>query len=116
MLTIAVVALAAYIVPFAHLYDVADAQKYKPDNNKKPDNKKKASDKKSSIAVKIGLAQSAVVNSGIIGSGGKGGYDGFQLGNTAFNFVLQNQQVCSGFSTCSNSQLVDFRPYTISGP
>jgi uncharacterized protein YqhQ len=110
MLTVAVVALAAYIVPFGHLYDVADAQKYKPDNNKKPDNKKKVNDKKSSIAVKIGLAQSAVINSGIVGK------DGFQLGNTAFNTILQNQQVCSGFSICSNSQLVDFRPYTISGP
>ena len=110
MLTVAVVALAAYIVPFAHLYDVADAQKYK-----KPDNKRKAYDKKSSISIKIGLAQSAVQNSGILtsGGGGSGGYDGFQLGNTAFNFLQQSQQVCSGISNCPSTQTIQFIPYTI---
>jgi hypothetical protein len=115
MLTTAVVALAAYIVPFAHLYDVADAQTYKKVDNKKPDNKRKASDKKSSFSIKIGLAQSAVQNSGIIGGGGKGGYDGFQLGNTAFQFLQQNQQVCSGISNCPSTQTIQFFPYTIQG-
>ncbi len=107
MLTVAVVALAAYIVPFAHLYDVADAQKYKPDN------KKKVNDKKSSISIKFGLAQSAVQNSGILG-GGKDGL-GFQLGNTAFQFLQQNQQVCSGISNCPVTQTIQFLPYTIQG-
>ena len=106
MLTVAVVALAAYIVPFAHLYDVADAQKYK-----KPDDKRKAFDKKSSSSIKIGLAQSAVQNSGIIGGGGWSS----RLGNTAFNFLQQNQQVCSGISNCPSTQTVQFTPYTILG-
>ena len=110
MLTAAVVALAAYIVPFAHLYDVADAQTYKKLDNKKPDNKGKASGKKSSFSIKIGLAQSAVQNSGIIG-----GKDGFQLGNTAFQFLQQNQQVCSGISNCPSTQTIQFFPYTIQG-
>ena len=112
MLTVAVVALAAYIVPFAHLYDVADAQKYK-----KPDNKKKGFDKKSSSSIKISLAQSAVQNSGILSSGGGGGssYDGFQLGNTAFNFLQQSQQVCSGIVNCPSTQTIQFTPYTSFG-
>jgi hypothetical protein len=119
MLTVAVVALAAYVVPFAHLYDVADAASKSKDKRPSHDSKKKDSKKDPSLtSVRVGLAQSAVLNSGILvggGGSGSGGYEGFQLGNTAFNFILQNQQVCSGISLCSNTQTVDFRPYSIFG-
>jgi hypothetical protein len=116
MLTVAIVALAAYIVPFAHLYDVADAaSKYKDKRNSHdPKNKNPKKDPRSSTSVRVGIAQSAVLNSGILVGGGSG-YEGTQIGNTAFNFLQQSQQVCSGISFCPNTQTVDFRPYVIFG-
>jgi hypothetical protein len=92
---------------------IADAQYKKPPPKKdfKKDFKK---DSKSSNSIKIGAAQSAVLNSGILG--GKGGAnDGFLLGNTAFNFLQQSQQICSGISNCPSTQTVQFTPYTFFG-
>ena len=115
MLTVAIVALAAYIVPFAHLYDVADAaSKYKDKKNsydpKKKDSKKDP--KKFPISSKASITQSAVLNSGIFvvpgGGGGSGsGYQGTQTQtNTGnfFNFVNQQANICSGTSfSCTNT-------------
>jgi hypothetical protein len=114
MLTVAIVALAAYIVPFAHLYDVADAaSKYKDKRNSHDQkNKNPKKDPRSSTSGKISIAQSAVLNSGIFvdpsGSGGSGsGYQGTQTqtGNF-FSFINQVAQVCSGTSTCSSTLTV----------
>jgi hypothetical protein len=114
MLTIAAAALVAYMLPFDNMMGVADAGK----KAKKSSYYKK--DPRSSVSSRttIGLAQSAVQNAGILlggGGGGGGSYDGFQLGNTAFQFLQQSQQVCSGISFCPNTQLVQFTPYTLFG-
>jgi hypothetical protein len=115
MLTIAAAALVAYMLPFDNMMGVADAGK----KAKKSSYYKK--DPRSSVSSRttIGLAQSAVQNAGILlgggGGGGGGSYDGFQLGNTAFQFLQQSQQVCSGISFCPNTQLVQFQPYTLFG-
>src|SRR5215208_6232793 len=81
MLTIAAAALAAYVLPFDNIMGVADAAYKTP---KKSSFKK---DSKDSFSIKIGAAQSAVLNSGILGGGGGGGYTGEQAFNTAFNFL-----------------------------
>lgn len=110
MLTVAFVALAAYVLPFANLYDVADAQKVKKGDKDK--DKKVKLDKGKSTSFKVAVSQNALINSGIIaGSGGGGGYDGLQLGNTAFNFLQQSQNICSGFANCATTQSVQFSPY-----
>jgi hypothetical protein len=119
MLTIAAAALVAYMLPFDNMVGVADAGKKKEDKRKSYDSKKPDSRKPStSSSTTVGLAQSAIQNAGILGGGGGGGggsYDGFQLGNTAFQFLQQSQQVCSGISFCPNTQLVQFQPYTLFG-
>jgi hypothetical protein len=111
MLTIAAAALVAYMLPFDNMLGVADAAK-------KPKKSYYNKDASSVSRTTIGLAQSAIQNAGILGGGGGGGggsYDGFQLGNTAFQFLQQSQQVCSGISFCPNTQLVQFQPYTLFG-
>jgi hypothetical protein len=117
MLTVAIVALAAYVVPFAHLYDVADAASKYKDKNKRPHeskNKDPKKDPRSSTSFRPSIAQSAVLNSGIlvvpVGGGGSGsGYQGTQTqtqtGNF-FNFLNQQAFICSGTSTCSNTQTI----------
>jgi hypothetical protein len=110
MLTIAAAALVAYMLPFDNLMGVADAQYKKP---VKKDSFKK--DFKKSI--QIGASQSAVLNSGILTTGGGGGSysDSLQADNTAFNFLQQSQQICSGISNCPSTQAVQFTPYTFFG-
>jgi hypothetical protein len=110
MLTVAIVALAAYIVPFAHLYDVADAASKSKD-------KRNSYDSKNKNPKKVGISQSAVLNSGIFvvpgGGGGSGsGYQGTQTqtGNF-FSFINQQQNICSGTSTCSNTLTVSSNQY-----
>ena len=124
MLTVAAAALVAYILPFDSIMGIADAAVKKTDYKKaydKKDDYKKQYDKKKeelkTISIKNTLTQSAVQNAGIIGSGGYGGgsYEPFQQGNTAFQFLQQNQQVCSGISNCPSTQTVQFTPYTIFG-
>jgi hypothetical protein len=99
---------------------IADAALKKTDYKKARDDYKKQYDKKKEevkkTSIKIGLAQSAVQNAGIIGTGGGGGsYEPFQQGNTAFQFLQQSQQVCSGISNCPSTQQVQFTPYTTFG-
>ena len=122
MLTIAATALVGYILPFDNMMGVADAAVKKKDDYKKVrDDYKKQSDKKKEEVKKISIrntaTQSSVQQAGIFGGGGSGGSsnDPFLGSNTAFQFTLQNQQFCSGISNCPNTQLVDFRPYTIFG-
>ena len=114
MMTIAAAALVAYILPFDNLMGVADAQYKKP---VKKDSFKKDFKKDIKTSIKIGASQSAVVNSGVLTTGGKGGAysDVGQQGNTAFNFLQQSQQICSGISNCPSTQTVQFTPYTIFG-
>ena len=116
MLTIAAASLIGYMLPFDDMIGVADAAKkkkstYKKDFKKEPPKKDPRSAPSSSSSIRIGAAQSAVLNSGILGGGGSS--DGFQAFNTAFNFLQQSQQVCSGISFCPNTQLVQFQPYTL---
>ena len=91
---------------------------YKKQYDKKKDDYKKQYDKKKeelkTISIKNTLTQSAVQNAVIIGSGGYGGgsYEPFQQGNTAFQFLQQNQQVCSGIKTVLVTQTIQFTPYT----
>ena len=121
MLTIAAAALVGYILPFDNMMGVADAAVKKKDDYKKArdDYKKKFDKKKDEVkttSIRIGLAQSAVQNAGIIGGGKVGGNsEPFQQGNTAFQFLQQNQQVCSGISNCPSTQTVQFTPYTFFG-
>ena len=120
MLTIAATALVGYILPFDNMMGIADAAVKKTDYKKARDDFKKKFDKKKeevkTTSIRIGLAQSAVQNAGIIGGGSVGGNnEPFQQGNTAFQFLQQSQQVCSGISNCPNTQLVQFTPYTIFG-
>jgi hypothetical protein len=122
MLTVAIVALAAYIVPFAHLYDVADAaSKYKDKNKKNSHDPKKKDSKKDPrthpTSVKASIAQKAVLNSGIFvvpgGGGGSGsGYQGTQTqtGNF-FSFTNQQANICSGTATCSNTLTISNLQY-----
>jgi hypothetical protein len=115
MMTIAAAALVAYILPFDHLMGVADAALKKPPVKK--DSFKKDFKKDPRNSINIGASQSAVLNSGILVGGGGGGsyYDGLQADNTAFNFLQQSQQICSGISNCPSTQTVQFTPYTFFG-
>jgi hypothetical protein len=111
MLTIAAAALVAYMLPFDNMVGVADAGKKKEDKRKSYDSKKPDSKKPStSSSTTVGISQSAIQNAGILGGGGSGG--SAQLGNTAFQFLQQSQQVCSGISNCPNTQAVQFAPIT----
>jgi hypothetical protein len=108
MLTIAAAALIAYMLPFDNMMGVADATKKKEDKRKSYDSKKPST----SSSTTIGISQHALQNSGILVHGGGGGSEAVQEGNTAFNFLQQSQQVCSGTSNCPNTQAVQFAPIT----
>jgi hypothetical protein len=107
------------MLPFDNMVGVADAGKKKEDKRKSYDSKKPDSRKpSSSSSTTVGISQSAILNSGVLGGGGRGGSEAVQVGNTAFNFLQQSQQVCSGISNCPNTQAVQFAPTTVfpSGP
>jgi hypothetical protein len=111
MLAIAVAGLLAYMLPFDNLMGVADAAKKTKDPKKDP-NKYPKKDPRSSASTRVNVVQTASFDTY---AGGLTSTPGSTSTAVAFNFNQQSVQVCSGSATCTNNQLIDFRPYITVG-